>query len=302
MSTIALELVPPFLAVAELGSFSAAATRLRMEKSSVSRAVGRLEDVVGERLFLRTTRSVSLTNAGQMMHDRLREPYDGLDAAMRSILDAARSPRGKITVTSPADFSALLLSEAITRVLRHHPNIDFELRASATYLDLVAENIDVAVRLASKRLKDSTLKARKLAELTVGLFASRSYAERGLPRTMEELKQHPWIVIRGIRDFEMNGPEGSERIVFEGRIASNEMYFVKEMTLRGNGVGMLPWFVAEQDVREGRLVQVLPRHTMQDVAVWWITPSNVRPTRALEVLREQLVDVMSAQPTAFRMA
>ena len=104
MATIPLDLIPPFLAVAELGSFSTAAKRLGVEKSSVSRAVARLEQGVGDRLFLRTTRRVSLTDAGRSVRDRLREPHANLDAALRAVLDTASQPRGRIVVTTAVDF------------------------------------------------------------------------------------------------------------------------------------------------------------------------------------------------------
>src|SRR3954453_12367798 len=100
MASIPIDIVPPFLAVAELGSFSYAADRLGVEKSSISRAVARLEDAVGNRLFLRTTRRVSLTGAGQAASDRLRGTFDKLDAAMKGVLETAREPRGRIVLTA----------------------------------------------------------------------------------------------------------------------------------------------------------------------------------------------------------
>src|SRR4051812_48505087 len=104
MATIPLDLIPPFLAVAELGGFSSAGKRLGVEKSSISRAVARLEEAVGDKLFLRTTRRVSLTEVGQSVRDRLREPHANLDAALTSVLENARAPRGRLVVTAPADF------------------------------------------------------------------------------------------------------------------------------------------------------------------------------------------------------
>ena len=136
MATIPLDLIPPFLAVAELGSFSTAAKRLGVEKSSVSRAVARLEQGVGDRLFLRTTRRVSLTDAGRSVRDQLREPHANLDAALRAVLDTASQPRGRIVVTTAVDFGAAILAEALARFVRRHPHVEVDVRASGQYLDL----------------------------------------------------------------------------------------------------------------------------------------------------------------------
>src|ERR1700758_1663762 len=118
MATMSLDLVAPFLAVAERGSFSAAPASMGVEKSSVSRAVARLEDAIGGRLFHRTTRRVSLTDLGTSVRDRLRAPYDGLDAAVREVAQLSTAPRGRIALTCAADFGAVVLTEALARFAR----------------------------------------------------------------------------------------------------------------------------------------------------------------------------------------
>jgi DNA-binding transcriptional LysR family regulator len=297
MATISLDLVPPFLAVAELGSFSAAASRLGVEKSSISRAIARLEHEVGDRLFLRTTRRVSLTDAGQSVRDRLAEPHANLDAALKAVLETARQPRGKLVVTAPVDFASAILSEAIIRFGRRHPHVEVDVRLSGQYLDLVSAGIDVALRIASRKLTDSTLKARKLGELKVGIFAAPSYAEsRGVPRSAEEARSHAWVVFPSFREMTLHTPGGAVKVRATGRVLCDEMTFALSAVLHGAGLGLLPTFLAEPEVRQGRLVQVLPKVVRSAGDIWFLTPATGKKTaQAVETLRACVSEVLTAR-------
>lgn len=297
MASIPIDLVPPFLAVAELGSFSAAAARLGVEKSSISRAVARLEDAVGDRLFLRTTRRVSLTAAGQAARDRLREPYDSLDVAMKAVLETAREPRGRIVVTAPADFGAMVLTDVLARFGRQYPQVDVDVRISGRILDLVTAGIDAAIRLSWGRLSDSTLKVRKVGVAPARIYASPAYAQaQGLPRSPEEARSHRWIVLQTTRELRMQGPEGVAHLRTDGRVSCDEMSFVHHAVLRGMGLGVLPLFLADDDLRLGRLVHVLPRWTLGGANIWFVTPAGKQGTaQAVDALRALLVDVLAAR-------
>jgi DNA-binding transcriptional LysR family regulator len=297
MTTISLDLVPPFLAVAELGSFSAAAARLGVEKSSVSRAVARLEEGVGDKLFLRTTRRVSLTDTGEVVRDRLREPHASLDAALKAVLETARSPRGRLVVTAPADFGAAVLTDALSRFARRHPHVEVDIRIGNQFLDLAKDGIDAAIRITTGRLDDSTLKVRKLGELDVGVFAAPSYAEsRGAPRSPEEARSHPWVVFPAYREILFRGPGGAVRVKPAGRLSCNEMTTVLSAVIHGAGLGMLPSFLADADLRQGRLVQVLSRWTVSGGHIWFVTPAARQRTAPLvDALRECVIDVLVAR-------
>jgi DNA-binding transcriptional LysR family regulator len=272
---MSLDLVAPFLAVAERGSFSAAATLLGVEKSSVSRAVARMEDAVGGRLFHRTTRRVSLTDLGSSVRNRLRAPYDSLDAATREIATLSTAPRGRIALTCPADFGAMVLTEALARFARQHPLVEIEVRVSGRYLDLLKEGLDAAIRISQHRLADSTFHARKIGSAPVRIYAAPSYIEaHGLPRTPEEARAHNWIRFPATSDLRMSNSGRSVRLQAAGRVSCDEMTFVHHATLHGIGLGMLPLFLAEADVRAGRLVQVLPQWTMGSGQIWFVTPGG----------------------------
>jgi DNA-binding transcriptional LysR family regulator len=292
-----LDLIPPFLAVAEFGSFSTAGKRLGIEKSSVSRAVARLEEGVGDKLFLRTTRRVSLTDTGQAVRDRLKEAHANLDAALTAVLETARSPRGRLVVTAPAAFGAAVLGEAVIRLARRYPQVEVEVRIANHFLDLVSEGIDAAIRISPRPLADSTLKARKLGELNAGVFAAPSYVEsRGVPRSPEEARSHTWVVFPAFRELSFRGPGGAVRVRTEGRLSCNEMTFLLSAVREGAGLGMLPSFLADADLRQGRLVQLLPRWTMSGGQLWFVTPATREKVAPLtDALRECVADVLAAR-------
>jgi DNA-binding transcriptional LysR family regulator len=294
---MSLDLVAPFLAVAERGSFSAAATSIGLEKSSVSRAVARMEDAVGGRLFHRTTRRVSLTDLGSSVRDRLRAPYDSLDAAIQEVATLSTAPRGRISVTCAADFGAMVLTEALARFSRLHPLVEVDVRVSGRYLDLLQEGLDAAVRISQHRLADSTFHARKIGSAPVRIYAAPSYVEaHGLPRTPEQARAHNWIRFPATRDIRVTGAGRSVRLQAAGRLSCDEMMFVHHATLRGIGLGTLPLFLAEADVRAGRLVQVLPQWTIGSGQIWFVTPGGKhKPAPIVGKLGDFLAEVLAAR-------
>jgi DNA-binding transcriptional LysR family regulator len=296
MATLSLDLVAPFLAVAELGSFSAAAKRLRIEKSSVSRAVARFEEQIGDRLLLRTTRRVSLTAEGQAVRDRLRDPHATLEAALRSVQEAAIAPRGRIVVTAPPDFGAAILMDAYMRFARRLPHVEVSMRITGQKLDLVANGVDCAVRIMGRRLPDSANKARKLGELKVALFASPGYAEsRGLPRTQQEAEQHNWVVIPALQVLDFRGPGGTVTLRGRGMLSCDDMICARSAIVQGVGIGLLPSFLADDDVRQGRLLQVMPS-LVAGGQIWFLTPAGKhRAAPLVDTLRECIAEVLDAR-------
>jgi DNA-binding transcriptional LysR family regulator len=141
------------------------------------------------------------------------------------------------------------------------------------------------------------LKARKLGELNVGVFAAPSYAEsRGVPRSPEEARSHPWVVFPAFRDLVFRGPGGAVRVKPEGRLSCNEMTTVLSAVIHGAGLALVPNFLADADVRQGRLVQVLSRWTLSGGHIWFVTPATRQRTAPLvDALRECVTDVLVAR-------
>jgi DNA-binding transcriptional LysR family regulator len=294
MTTIDLALLPPFLAVAELGSFSAAAKRLGLEKSSVSRAVARFERVVGATLFHRTTRRVVLSGAGQAVYGRLREPFASLEGAVKALAGLAEAPAGRVVVTAPIDFGAAFVADVVARFVGLYPDVEVDLRLANEVLDLVAGGFDAAIRISTKRLRDSTMKARIVGQVRLGLFASPAYLERwGVPRTPAETEGHAFIVFPSTKRLRLTGPGGALDLATAGRVSCNDMFFVHHAVLSGIGLGVLPHFLADREVARERMVNLFPSWTAVSGNIWFLTPASRMPSRAVVVFRELLSETLA---------
>lgn len=169
-ATVDLNRIAVFARVVEAGSFTAAAAALGLRKSSVSRSVAALEAELGIRLLQRTTRKLSVTDAGRAYYDRARDALAGLDEARQAVSSLGAEPRGLVRVTAPVDLAGDLAA-VTSAFLRAHPDVRIEMLLTARYVDLVKEGFDLAVRAGA--LTDSSLLARKLGDADLGLFASR---------------------------------------------------------------------------------------------------------------------------------
>ncbi len=251
-----------FARVAELGSFSRAADRLGLPKSTVSRRLLALEQQLGERLLLRTTRRQAVTEFGLQLLDHARQVAAEVEAvaALRERRQAA--PSGRLRVSMPSDFANLLLTEALAAFATLYPGIALELDLTARRVDLLGEGFDVAVRIGS--LPDDTLlAARQLNEFSIGLYAAKRYlAERGQPNTPQDLVQHDALRLLGYHGEPVawNLQRGDERWeqTSPGRITANSPELLMGLVKAGAGIAAVPDYFAQQAVRQGVLQRVLP--------------------------------------------
>ena len=198
MGTIDLNQFTAFCAVAELGGFSAAATKLGLPKSSVSRAIGALEADLGVRLFHRTTRRVSLTTSGLALLAQVAPPLEALRRAAEEMPERDAAPSGLLRVTTLADLADDVVGEVAARLTAKHPKLSIELVLTERRVDLIAERIDVALRLTVHPFRDSSVVARRVGRVNMGLYAAPRYLkEHGTPRRPEQLSAHDWVTIGG---------------------------------------------------------------------------------------------------------
>jgi DNA-binding transcriptional LysR family regulator len=250
-----LNAVGTFIEVVRAGGFSAAARRLGMPRSTVSLRVRTLEQSLGVRLFKRSTRAVALTEEGRAL-------FDGADAALGTLAETVTSIgavggelKGPIRVTAPADFPTRFLAEAIGSFRARHPRVTFEVILSNTLLDLVSDNIDIALRIGIGNPQDAVMRSVFSAEY--GLFASPGYLQQhGEPTTLADVRT---LIVppREMRSF-------LERRVFratfpaEPAIQANNFLLIRDLATGGHGVGVLPVGLATPDVEQDRLRQTLP--------------------------------------------
>lgn len=267
-----------FARVAELGSFSRAAERLGLPKSTVSRRLVALEQRMGERLLLRTTRRQTVTEFGLQLLEHARQVVAEMDAV--SVLREQRqaTPSGRLRVSMPSDFANLVLVDSLAAFMALHPAISLELDLSPRRVDLLGEGFDVAIRMGDLP-DDALLVASKLAVFSHGLYASPDYlAEHGDPQTPDDLARHAAVrLLRG------NGEpagwtlvQGEQRWtgVPAGRASANSPEMLIRLARAGAGIAAVPDHFAVADVRVGALRRVLPGWTLPTSTAWAVYPGR----------------------------
>jgi len=289
-----LNRITVFVRVVEAGSFTGAAAVLGLRKSSASRSVAALEADLGIRLLQRTTRKLSLTDAGRAFYDRARDALAGLDEARNAVSSLGAAPRGLVRITAPVDLAADLA--AVTTVfLRAHPDVRVETLLTARYVDLVKEGFDLAIRAGS--LADSSLLARKLGESEFGLFASPAYLDAaGRPRRLADLARHECVLYRAgsaTARWRLSGPRGDEEVSVRGRVDTDELAFVRAMVLAGFGIALVPVSTMIRPlVASGVLERVLPRYALRGAVVHVVWPSRRFEPAAVALFREALAEAL----------
>lgn len=294
---IDLNLVAAFARVVELGSFTAAAHALRLPKSSVSRAVSRLEESLGVRLLQRTTRRLGLTQAGERYIAEVRGPVARMAEASTEISDSGKEPRGLVRISIAPEKGDGWLSKLLVEFVRQYPKIRIEMVVTNRRVNLIEEAIDLALRAG--KLDDSTLIARKVAIADSGLFAAPSYLERrGRPRRLSDLTAHDCVLHKGadgIVPWRLSGPRGVERVEVSGPISADDLGSVRSLTIAGLGIALLPDMLAQADVEEKALVRVLPAYSLRGTAVHLVSvPLRHVPTRVM-LLRDYLLREIPAR-------
>jgi DNA-binding transcriptional LysR family regulator len=292
MAPIDLNLLSLFGIVAETASFSEAARKLGVPRSSVSRGVGALEEALGVQLFNRTTRKVALSTAGVALHERIAPQLAALTASLGSLPERDQMPSGELRVSAAPDLGVTVLPELIAGFTQRYPAISVDLRLSPRLVDLVAEGVDVALRISPRRLADSSLVARRLTALELALYASPAYVARRPPiRTPDDTAAHDWVWFRGLPAGQPF-PKPERR----ARVSGDEMLFVYRAVVAGVGLGLLPSFLATPDVSAGRLVRLIPRYALATGALYFVHAAGAKPPRKVLAFRDYVAEYIAAHP------
>jgi len=263
-----------FVEVAEAGSLTEAARRLAVPKSTVSRAVARLETALATPLLRRSARGHALSEQGQKLA-RLAGPHvAGLRDAELALDRPSREPHGTLRVTAPVDLGHALLAPLLPAFLRRHPGLRVETELGSRVVDLIAEGFDAALRVPATKLPPSALVARRLGTVDLWLYASPAYLARsGVPREPEDLAEHEAVILfprDGTARWNLVGERGAVTVRVRGRLASNDFLFIRESVSAGAGVGAMPWLVARDEVAAGRLVRILPDHAVRGASLYLV--------------------------------
>lgn len=297
MATIDLNLFNVFGEVAQSLSFSATAKKLGVPKSTVSRSVATLEERLGVRLLNRTTRQVALSTAGADLYQRVAPELLSLKTAIGSLAELEDQPSGVLRVTATPDFGTAVLADVVARFVALYPSIEVDLRLTTTPLDLVAEGIDVAIRVAVRPMRDSTYIARQISPLAIQLYAAPTYiARKKAPRHPRDLSDHDWIVFRGMNEMRLTNKGEVAVAKPKGRVACDDMDFVLALARSGAGICALPTFLATPEVDAGRLVRVLPKWLVPSGTLWFVSPGPKNVPRKVAVFRDFLLETLAKKP------
>jgi DNA-binding transcriptional LysR family regulator len=270
--------IPVFVAVVENGGFTAAARALGVSKSAVSKRINQLEALLGIRLLHRTTRKLSLTEAGERYFEHAAHALAAASQAEDAVTELQGEPQGKLRISSPMSFGRLHVAPLIPQLLKRYPKLQIELVMDDRSVDLVAAGLDVAIRSGSGRLPTSTLIARKLAPLRQILCASPDYIDRyGLPGTPAELTEHNCVLFSLSSDanvWTLVGDDEPETVSVSGNYKVNNSEALLEALREGIGIGRLPTFVAGPDLKNGRLIYLFESHRIPDHTFYAVFPER----------------------------
>ncbi len=288
-----------FVRVVERGGLAAAAKDLGITASAVSKLMTRLEDRLGVRLLHRTTRRLALTTEGEIYHLRARDVLAAIDDAEAEVSQAGRRPRGKLRVSCVAAFAFHQLTPAIPKFFARYPEVELELAVTDQVVDLLAQNADVGIR--SGAIDDGSLVARRIAEIRRGLYASPTYlAQRGVPRTSDELGAHDCIVLSHIPSshrwpFRENGTTRTVQV--RSRVVVDSGEAALRIAMAGGGIARLADLIVRDAVMAGGLVPVLAAtHVVEPVPLSAVYPHGRHRMPKVRAFLDFLVERFGRAP------
>ncbi len=263
-----------FLQVVTSGSFTAAGRALSLPTSTVSRRVSRLEEQLGVRLLQRTTRKLSLTAAGQLYHERGTAFFAELELAENMLADAQANPRGRVRATAPLEHGISM--RIVAPFIQAHPDVRVDLELTNRSVNIIEEGYDAAI--CAGPIPSLSVVAHKLMDSPFLVVASADYLERrGAPQRVSELSEHDCVVFgpaSASSTWTLPGDDGPVQIPVHGRIAVNHMAAVRDATIAGLGLALLPEIICGEAVAAGQLQVVLPGVAPAAVPVWITHPAG----------------------------
>ena len=282
-----------FSQVVEEGSFSAAARRLGISKASVSREISALERRLGAQLLRRTTRQMSLTEVGDVFHERCKRVLEEAEAAELSVSRLQAAPRGAIRMAAPMSFGHLELAPRLPRFLARYPNVQVDMDVTDRVIDLVHEKMDLSVRI--RRPREGSYVLRKLCPIRALLCASPEYLEaHGAPSEPSDLREHNCLGYHG--PSEAWPFSSGESIETRGSLYADNGDALRQAALAGLGLVYLPTFVVGDDLRAGRLRALLTQRTQAKTSLYAVYPESRHISPKVRAILDWLVEELGPEP------
>ena len=287
-----------FVQVFDAGGFSSAARQHGRSKALLSKYVTDLEDYLGVRLMNRTTRKLSLTEAGEAYYREASQLLQQLDDLDASILDQTAAPRGLLRVSAPRNFGEMILAPAIFSFVASHPEVTLDLRLEDRFVDLVEEGIDLALRISAAQ--DSSLIARRIADMQHAVCVSPNYLkDRSVPKRPEDLRGHDCIVdtnLQGQANWRLveNGQTISVHV--NGPVRVNSPLSARDAAVAGLGVALLPGYLADPLLKSGELVSILEGFVQTGSSLQAVYPHRRHLAGKVRALIDHLVKWFETHP------
>ncbi|WP_435656406.1 LysR family transcriptional regulator [Brucella pituitosa] len=293
-----IEDLQTFVAVADAGGISAAARRLGVSKSIVSRRLFRIETELGVQLLARTTRGAALTEAGVTFRDHAARASAEIDTAREAILPAGEL-RGRLRVAMPLTLGATHFAPVLAEMARLHPKLHIHTSYSDRFVDLIAEGFDCAIRGAY--LQDSNLIARRVGPIHGKLVASPDYVEKhGSPETLDELVNHQ-ALMQGTEAWQFMDGSRIVTVQLQGRFKADSATALAAAAAAGLGIAWLPDCITHEYVAAGALVPIMTRYPVPPGGAYVVRPPGQHPTRKVRVLTEMLTEHFKRNPELWGM-
>ncbi|HHX8583595.1 TPA: LysR substrate-binding domain-containing protein [Vibrio diabolicus] len=291
-----------FYHLIEQGSFSAAARHMSLTKSVVSKRIARLEQELGVQLLYRTTRTLTLTEAGRAFFTHAKAVYQAVAAAEESIVGLGKNLSGNIKVSVPTISGELILPQVINEFNQKYPDINIDMDLDNRFVDIVNERFDLAIRTGV--LPDSSLIARKLVDANWIVCASPQYlAKHGIPKQPQALDKHNCLVYSyqetGAREWAFKDGDEVYQITVDGNLCTNNSSVLRNVALLGQGIIYVPRVLVYEDLKQGRLIQLFKDETAKCLGIYAVYPYTRQQPEKIKIFIDHLYTSFQSQNHRF---
>jgi len=296
-----LDLIRIFVKVVQNGSFSKAAEILNLPKSTISKAVSKMERESGTKLIVRTTRSLSLTAAGRAFYETSLGPIQVLEDAQKSLDGGDSLLSGLVKITAPEDLGSYVIAPAIAKLIIRHPKLSFELRYTNELVDLVKDGFDIAIRIG--KLSESSFKVKRAGDVVLIAVASPKYLSgKEKIRQPKDLEKFDCLTLSGqeYRRWKLKSNKGLAHVNINARTSSNQMSSLLKMAVADSGIALVPNYLCESELESGKLVRVLPEWSSAGLPVSVISPLSSSTSARLKMTIDEVYSALQETLSAGR--
>ncbi|HHF0484177.1 LysR family transcriptional regulator [Vibrio diabolicus] len=291
-----------FYHLIEQGSFSAAARHMSLTKSVVSKRIAKLEQELGVQLLYRTTRTLTLTEAGRAFFTHAKAVYQAVATAEESIVGLGKNLSGNIKVSVPTISGELILPQVINEFNQKYPDINIDMDLDNRFVDIVNERFDLAIRTGV--LPDSSLIARKLVDANWIICASPQYlAKHGIPKQPQALDKHNCLVYSyqetGAREWAFKEGDEVYQITVDGNLCTNNSSVLRNVALLGQGIIYVPRVLVYEDLKQGRLIQLFKDETAKCLGIYAVYPYTRQQPEKIKIFIDHLYTSFQSQNHRF---